>query len=47
MHIGDYDNEASSFAEMKKFMDNNGLVRSTDEHREIYCPMLLKSKEAN
>ena len=36
MHIGDYDNETSSFAKMKKFMDNNALVRNTDKHREIY-----------
>ena len=36
MHIGDYDKEPLSFAEMKKFMDKNGLARSTDTHREIY-----------
>ena len=36
LHVGDYDNEPLSFAEMKKFMENNGLVRSTDQHREIY-----------
>jgi hypothetical protein len=36
MHIGDYDNEPTSFAEMKKFTENSALVRSTDKHREIY-----------
>lgn len=36
MHIGDYDNEPLSFAEMNKFMESNGLVRSVDNHREIY-----------
>ena len=36
MHVGDYDNEQLSFAEMRKFMENNGLVRSTNTHREIY-----------
>ena len=36
MHIGDYDNEPESFAKMQEFMLNNGLVRSTDDHREIY-----------
>jgi hypothetical protein len=42
MHIGDYDNEPISFAEMKKFMDNNRLVRSTDKHREIYLSDVTK-----
>ncbi|MCL2591094.1 MAG: GyrI-like domain-containing protein [Betaproteobacteria bacterium] len=36
MHIGDYDSEPASFAAMKAFMENNGLVRRSDEHREIY-----------
>jgi len=36
MHVGDYDNEPSSFAEMEQYMDANGLLRSTHTHREIY-----------
>ena len=36
LHIGDYDDEPQSFATMHKFMNNNGLIRSTDNHREIY-----------
>jgi hypothetical protein len=42
MHIGDYDNEPQSFAEMKKFMENNGLVRRSDNHREIYLSDVTK-----
>ena len=44
MHVGDYDNEPLSFAKMKKFMDNNGLVRSADNHREIYLSDATKVK---
>jgi len=36
MHVGDYDNEPLSFAKMNEFMENNGLVRNADTHREIY-----------
>jgi hypothetical protein len=36
MHIGDYDNEPINFAKMQKFMEENNLVRRTDNHREIY-----------
>jgi len=36
MHVGDYDNEPLSFSAMEKFMDDNGLIRSTNTHREIY-----------
>ena len=36
MHVGAYDDEPLSFAKMNKFLEQNGLVRSTDTHREIY-----------
>jgi hypothetical protein len=42
MHLGDYDNEPQSFAEMKKFMENNRLIRRTDNHREIYLSDVTK-----
>ena len=36
MHEGDYDNEPESFEKMAAFMKINGLIRSTNYHREIY-----------
>ena len=36
MHIGDYDNEPMSFAEMQAFIKDNGMSRREDAHREIY-----------
>lgn len=36
MHNGDYDNEPESFTLMNDFMENNGLARASDSHREIY-----------
>jgi len=36
LHIGDYDNEPVSFAKIQDFMTDNGLVRRTTSHREIY-----------
>ncbi len=36
LHIGDYDNEPASFAKMQAFMSESGLVRSSNNHREIY-----------
>jgi len=36
MHNGDYDNEPVSFAQMQKYLDENGLIRKADNHREIY-----------
>jgi len=44
MHVGDYDNEPLSFTKMKKFMDNNELVRRSDNHREIYLSDATKVK---
>lgn len=36
LHVGDYDNEPLSFAEMNKYIENNGFIRNIDNHREIY-----------
>jgi hypothetical protein len=36
MHNGDYDDEPVSFTKMQEFMSENGLVRSSNTHREIY-----------
>lgn len=36
LHIGPYDNEPSSFGQMDKFTEENGLQRISDCHREIY-----------
>jgi hypothetical protein len=36
LHTGSYDDEPHSFTKMKKFMDDNGLARREDSHREIY-----------
>lgn len=34
MHIGSYDNEPETFAEMKKFCEENGYTRIDLRHRE-------------
>ncbi len=36
LHVGSYDNEPSSFGQMDRFAEENGLQRITDCHREIY-----------
>jgi hypothetical protein len=36
MHLGSYDNEPASFQIMQDFCDNNGLIRESKQHREIY-----------
>ena len=43
MHLGDYDNEPLSFAQMHAFMESNGLVRLTGTHREIYLSDATKT----
>ena len=42
MHTGDYDDEPRSFTKMQKYMIENNLVRSTDNHREIYLSDINK-----
>jgi hypothetical protein len=36
MHIGPFDEEATSFSLMEKFCENNNLKRTVKTHREIY-----------
>ena len=43
LHIGSYDNEPSSFKQMDKFIEENGLQRITDCHREIYLTNRTKA----
>ena len=43
LHIGSYDNEPASFAQMDRFAEENGLQRITDRHREIYLANSAKA----
>lgn len=36
LHIGSYDDEPASFEIMKRFCDENGYIRKSMKHREIY-----------
>jgi len=36
MHVGSFDSEPASFAKMKAFIDEKGLIREDMRHREIY-----------
>lgn len=36
LHVGSYDDEPSSFAQMAQFSKDNGLTRRGSSHREIY-----------
>lgn len=36
LHIGSYDNEPESFEIMEKFCSENGLKRTSKQHKEIY-----------
>ncbi|WP_240762380.1 GyrI-like domain-containing protein [Paenibacillus thalictri] len=36
MHVGSFDNEPESFARMEAFCSENGFIRSSKIHREIY-----------
>jgi hypothetical protein len=36
MHIGSFDNEPASFAQMEIFVKENGFLRLDKTHREIY-----------
>ncbi|WP_349632581.1 GyrI-like domain-containing protein [Neobacillus sp. SuZ13] len=36
MHIGPFDNEPESFAKMEFFCKENGYLRTSKIHREIY-----------
>ena len=43
LHNGNYDNEPVSFAKMQAFMSENGLVRNSNNHREIYLSDATKT----
>ena len=43
LHVGSYDNEPSSFEQMDRFAEENGLQRITDCHREIYLTNSTKA----
>ncbi len=43
LHIGSYDDEPRSFAEMDAFIQEEGLKRSSKIHREIYLSNLQKT----
>ena len=43
LHVGPYDIEPSSFEQMDRFADENGLKRITDYHREIYLTSRTKA----
>lgn len=36
LHIGSYDNEPASFEKMKQYCKENGYIRASLKHREIY-----------
>jgi hypothetical protein len=36
MHLGSYDDEPQTFSKMNEFIKENGLVKRTKTHREIY-----------
>jgi len=45
MHIGSYDNEPASFEIMEEFATNQGLIRKSKIHREIYLSDFRKVAE--
>ena len=46
MHIGSYDDEPQSFAQMKKFIEENNLEITTLRHREIYISDVRKTEKS-
>ena len=44
LHLGSYDSETSSFAQMQKFCDDNGYVRTQHSHKEIYLTDARKTE---
>jgi len=43
LHNGDYDNEPLSFTRMQAFMSDNGFIRRSNNHREIYLSDATKT----
>jgi len=46
MHTGSYDDEIKTFEEMKKFIRENRLERTTLTHREIYISDPKKTEKS-
>lgn len=46
MHVGSYDDEPQSFAQMKKFIEENNLEITTLRHREIYISDVRKTEKS-
>jgi hypothetical protein len=46
MHIGPYDDEAGSFDQMKKYIEDNQLEITTLAHREIYITDPRKTEKS-
>lgn len=46
MHVGSYDDEPQSFAQMKKFIEENNLEITTLRHREIYILDVRKTEKS-
>ncbi len=46
LHVGSYDDEPASFARMETYCDENGLVRVSKIHREIYLSDARKTEAA-
>ncbi|GIP56937.1 GyrI-like domain-containing protein [Paenibacillus woosongensis] len=44
MHIGSFDDEPKSFAQMEAFCEENGYIRTSKIHREIYLSDPRKTK---
>ena len=47
LHVGSYDSETESFAAMDKFCADNGYIRISRRHREIYMSDPRKCKPDN
>ncbi len=43
LHLGPYDDESKSFEQMKVFCESNGLMRTSNTHREIYITDVRKT----
>jgi hypothetical protein len=46
MHLGSYDDEPQTFSKMNEFIKENGLVKRTKTHREIYLSDPRKTEKA-
>ncbi|HJV77382.1 MAG TPA: GyrI-like domain-containing protein [Paludibacter sp.] len=44
LHLGSYDSEPQSFAEMEAFAESQGLIRKSKIHREIYLSDARKTQ---